>query len=231
MKRTFINQSGDANKFWHIEQSGNRYTVCWGKIGTAGRSKQKEASTQEDAAGDVNKLIREKLNKGYIEISETDEIPQKAAPVYKPMDEDVFWEIIDSFHWKAAGRKGILKPAIKKLVAMQPEDIKEFAEILAEKLYQLDGPEYAVNSYYEGYLSPDGFLYDRCAVVAEGREFYFLVLNDPTQMPEDLEFEDLLYLPGDAYYEKMKIRDEIIITKLCSETGSNEKKWQNYNNQ
>ena len=49
------------------------------------------------------------------------------------------------------------------------------------------------------YFSVDEFLYSRCVVVANGKDYYYEVLNNPTKMPKDLEFESLLYIACDAY--------------------------------
>ena len=148
--------------------------------------------------------------------------------MYKPMDENVFWGIIDSFDWKKQGDDAaVLKPAIQKLMSMPLEDIQHFQEILAQKLYALDGPAYAVNVYLDGYLSPDYFLYVRCCVVANGKDFYNHVLNNPSAMPKDIDFEDLLYLAPDVYNDKLK-KDEAYVyldTKLSYETGSNHELW------
>lgn len=58
MKRIFINQLGDSNKFWTIEQIENSYTVTWGKIGTNGRTNDKSFSTVDECSKEVEKLIR-----------------------------------------------------------------------------------------------------------------------------------------------------------------------------
>jgi hypothetical protein len=39
-------------------------------------------------------------------------------------------------------------------------------------------------------------------VVANGHEFYESVLADPTKMPQEMEFEALLSLPGSAFERK-----------------------------
>ncbi|NEB00991.1 DUF4240 domain-containing protein [Streptomyces sp. SID13726] len=51
----------------------------------------------------------------------------------------------------------------------------------------------------DDYISADDFLYARCVVVANGREFYEGVLADPTRFPTGMEFESLLYLASNAY--------------------------------
>ncbi len=232
MKRIFINQTGESNKFWIIEQIETRYIVRWGKIGTNGRSKEKDFKNTEECSKEIEKLVKEKLRKAYTEISDLKNIPEKKTPDYKPMDEDVFWEIIASFNWKKTGDDdAVLKPALKKLISMKVDDIKQFAEILSEKLYLLDGIAYASNIGSESYkgedqfFSVDSFLYVRCCVVANGKEFYNKVLNNPTDMPKEIDFEPLLYLANDAYNKKSKTEGEFIDTKLSFETFSNIKNW------
>jgi predicted DNA-binding WGR domain protein len=232
MKRVFINQSGDSNKFWSINQIENSYTVTWGKIGTGGRTNDKSFSTVDECSKEVEKLVREKLNKGYHETDDKVNIPGKPVLEYKPMNEDVFWEIISSFNWKKTGDDdAVLKPALKRLVSMTVEDIQQFAEILAEKLYYLDGIVFASNIGPDSYknedefFSNDYFLYVRCCVVANGKEYYESVLADPTQMPKEMDFEPLLYLADEAYTKKMKTEGEYLDTKLSFETFSNIDAW------
>lgn len=232
MKRTFINQTGDSNKFWIIEQFEEKYIVQWGKLGTDGRSNEKEFPTIDACTKEIPKLIKEKISKGYSEAKDLTNIPDKPVSEYKPMDEDIFWEIISTFNWKKTGDDDkVLKPALKKLVSMTAQDIQQFAEILTEKLYSLDGLAYASNIGTDSYkndkefFSVDNFLYVRCCVVANGKDYYQSVLNDPTQMPEEMDFEALLYLPEEAYNKKLKTDGEFITTQLSYETFSNKEKW------
>lgn len=74
--------------------------MIWGKIGTEGRTGEKTFASAEDCDKEVGKLINEKLRKGYREISGPENIPTKSIREYKPMDENVFWEIISTFNWK-----------------------------------------------------------------------------------------------------------------------------------
>ena len=233
MKRVFINQIGDSNKFWTIEQIENSYHVTWGKIGTEGRTKDKKLSTSEECSKEIEKLIKEKINKDYQEIANITEISAKQSLEDKPMNEDVFWEIISLFNWKKIGDdEAVLRPASKRLASMKIEDIQRFAEILAEKLYSLDGIEYASNigtESYQGediYFSVDYFLYVRCCVVANGKDYYYSVLKNPNNMPKEMDFEPLLYLADEVYNKKTKTEDEMLETKFSYETFSNIEGWE-----
>ena len=229
MTRYFINQEGDANKFWTVQVSGCACVVTFGKIGTKGREARKELTDTVACATEAARLIREKQRKGYREVLENEPVPEKLKPEYRPMDEELFWEILDSLNWKRTGDdEAVLRPAEKRLAALPVEDIFAFEEILAEKLYQLDGEKYAVACYPgkdPDSISGDGFLYDRCSVLTNGREFYEQVVQHPETWPVGFEFESLLFLVHHAYARKTGSEDYPHITRLCFETGSNAAGW------
>lgn len=232
MKRQFVNQTGDSSKFWTIEQMDNYYMVTWGKIGTQGRTNAKSFNDSDECVKEVEKLIREKTNKGYQEVIDLTQLQDKPIQDYKPMDEEVFWEIIMSFNWDKTGDDdAVLRPAVKRLSSMTVEDIYKFADILSEKLYMLDGVNYATNIGEESYkgegqhFSVDYFLYVRCCVVANGKKYFDIVLANPTQMPKEMDFEALLYLPMESYNKKTKTEDYDYTPKFNYETFSNVDGW------
>ena len=194
MNRCFINQKGEANKFWNVEIDDATYTVSFGKIGTKGRQNSKTLATTASCEAEVAKLIADKTRKDYREIQEGEVVPEKVAAEYRPMDEDLFWEIIASFNWrKQADDDAIMLPAEKWLASLPVEDIFAFDNILAEKLYQLDGEKYANACYPKKqtlsngtpYMSVDDFLYCRCCVVVNGQKFYQFTLDYPKNWPID----------------------------------------------
>src|SRR5262249_5005166 len=63
--QTFQYSDAKSHKFWNIEVSGTSFTVTYGKVGTAGQTQTKTFATADKAEAD--KLIREKLKKGYVE--------------------------------------------------------------------------------------------------------------------------------------------------------------------
>ena len=109
----------------------------------------------------------------------------------------------------------------------------EFQNILAAKLYALDGRAWARESGSEIWsgepdkVSEDDFLYARLAVVANGRAFYEGVLADPAQMPKDRQFEPLMYVASKAYEHKTGLDDNGVLdmTDVSFETFSNEDGW------
>lgn len=229
MKRYFINQEGAANKFWNVETDDATYMVAFGKIGTQGRQSNKTLANAASCEAEVAKLIADKIKKGYQEIQEGKAAPQKVTAAYRPMNEELFWEILDSFNWKKSGNDdAVMLPAVKRLAALLVEDIFTFANILAEKLYQLDAKRYA-EACYPGqdinHISGDAFLYDRCSVLINGRHFYEEVVNMPQKWPVGFEFESLIYLPWRAYTRKTKDENYPHCTPLSMETCSNKAGW------
>ncbi len=127
------------------------------------------------------------------------------------MNENAFWDIIGRLDWNRTGDDAaVLEPACASLASLDEESIFEFDDILSEKLHALDTREHCRACYAgeldpddgDDYISADDFLYARCVVVANGRDFFAAVLADPAEMPQDMEFESLLSLPESAYERK-----------------------------
>ena len=67
MVRHFEYIGGTSSKFWEISRSGSEVTVAFGRIGTNGQTQVKDLSTHSAAIAHVDKLIAEKVRKGYVE--------------------------------------------------------------------------------------------------------------------------------------------------------------------
>ncbi|MFS0647374.1 DUF4240 domain-containing protein [Siminovitchia sp. 179-K 8D1 HS] len=138
-----------------------------------------------------------------------------------------FWEVI---HLIQLDADDPLKEARTKLASFSEKRIKQFEEALARKLYMLDTEKHAREIGEQAYIgdndyfSPDHFLYVRCLCVAKGQTFYEKVLKQPSLMPKDEGFEELLSLASDAYAEKTGEEFDYIPSKDY-ETFSNEKGW------
>lgn len=75
-------------------------------------------------------------------------------------------------------------------------------------------------------MSSDDFLYSRCVVVANGREYFDSVLRDPTRMPKDLEFEVLITIAMQALERKTgRTLEYNLDTKTSFETFANKATW------
>ena len=65
--RYFEYSDGKSNKFWEISVDGASHTVRYGRIGTDGTTKTKEFDDEDEAMADAQKLIAQKVKKGYEE--------------------------------------------------------------------------------------------------------------------------------------------------------------------
>lgn len=65
--RHFEFVGGASRKFWEISVSHNAFTVRFGRIGTSGQSQTKAFSDEAKAMREAEKLIQEKVKKGYVE--------------------------------------------------------------------------------------------------------------------------------------------------------------------
>jgi predicted DNA-binding WGR domain protein len=64
--RSYFELSNDrSQKFWEIILDGDRHTVRFGRIGSAGQSQTKQFADEETARRDCERLIRSKKAKGY----------------------------------------------------------------------------------------------------------------------------------------------------------------------
>jgi DNA ligase-1 len=66
--RRFEFAEGRSNKFWEVSLQDKEVTVRYGRIGSQGQSSVKSFADEAAAAEHVEKLIREKTDKGYQEI-------------------------------------------------------------------------------------------------------------------------------------------------------------------
>lgn len=67
-KRRFEYTDDSSNKFWEIETNGKEVTVRWGRIGTTGQAQVKAFGDGQAATKHAEKLIGQKLAKGYVDI-------------------------------------------------------------------------------------------------------------------------------------------------------------------
>ena len=139
------------------------------------------------------------------------------------LSDEQFWQIISLLDWsKLDDNKAVVAPVVAHLSCLPVSFIYQFEDKLSEKLYQLDTRPHAQN--FKKPLSVDVFLYARCTVVANGETAFQTVLNAPSEMPTDVDFEPLLYIASDAYQLKTgKIFEYMPIFSI--ETYANKEGW------
>jgi len=66
-KRFFEYHDDKSDKFWEIEDEGKLLKVRFGRCSTAGQRQQKEFGSEGEVLKAAEKLVREKVRKGYVE--------------------------------------------------------------------------------------------------------------------------------------------------------------------
>ena len=147
------------------------------------------------------------------------------------MDQAAFWRLIDKIDRDAlrdGDEEGAVEPLIEALAEHPESDIRDFENILAQCLFDIDGEVYADEAGESG-QSADGFLYARCYVVARGKKHYDLVKADPSKMPKSLDewCEALLYVAQQAWAAATGNDEEAWDhdAPVSYETGSNKANW------
>lgn len=148
------------------------------------------------------------------------------------LTEKKFWELIEIFDWtKADDDNAIIENTVKALSELPLRQIYEFQDLLSEKLFALDTRKHAANTGENAYensnsdFSADEFLYARCCVVANGKDFHKKILQNPSLMPQDLTFETLLTVAHKAYFLKTNKQFRYVPTHNI-ETFANKIGWE-----
>ncbi|MCU0849318.1 MAG: ankyrin repeat domain-containing protein [Spirochaetes bacterium] len=77
MKKELAYQNDRSNKFWKIETKGKNFTVTYGKAGTGGKTQTKEFDSEDKCKKEADRLIAEKLKKGYTEAGKAKAVLKK----------------------------------------------------------------------------------------------------------------------------------------------------------
>src|SRR6266496_487346 len=75
--------AGKSRKFWAIERSGKSFTTTYGRIGSEGTATTKTFRSEAEASKQYDKLVGEKVGKGYKLVGEPGPVPsQHLGQVY-----------------------------------------------------------------------------------------------------------------------------------------------------
>ena len=245
MKRRFIYQDAKSDKFWDIDFEGTTQTVVYGKTGTAGREAVKEFATADQCAQESEKLILQKLKKGYTELKEGEAAPERKEYSEEEKADYFFWEAIEKSYkynkkdWEAYDLDEHIEKLTTYLAKYSEEKLLFFQKTLEQKLislytapiaelyiilgneYEKEGDTYS----FDGFISDDGFLYFRCWLLLKGKEFYEDITKDIESFVSgkyhfdiaETWAEDLLYVADAANQEASPDSDEDIIRDTANE--------------
>ncbi len=242
IQRKFINQDKLSDKFWNIEINWTSQKLIFGKIGTNGRVVLKKYTNKEECLNETNKLISQKLKKGYTELMENEAIPKKVEISADKKAEVSFWNAISKSN-NAHGEEYDVDEHIENLTSFLSRKWKEtlvsFEKTLREKLHQLYTAEiielYIIleNEFknedgvitFDDYISTDGFIYFRCWLILKWESFFNDITKDINTFLfekydfdiSDIRAEGLLYVADDAFSINHDNEDDSIIRDAVSE--------------
>ncbi len=184
------------------------------------------STTLNISAQDLNHALvddlKEQFGNAKVEIKVHD-IPDAAGMLNEP----AFWALIGQLDWTRSDNESVIESVVAALAQMPVANIYQFQDLLSEKLWKLDTRAHAAvfTDNDNDSLSVDDFLYARCGVVANGKDFYQKILDTPNEMPLDTTFSPLLRVAKKAY-ERKTGKKMTIVPAFNYETYSNEQGWQ-----
>lgn len=125
--RHFDFKNENTSKFWVITQSGESVTVRYGKTGANGQSQTKAFADVSAATKHAQKLIAEKLGKGYV-----DQVVTPVPMAGTVLDDEVNKLTVPMAKMNVA-KTSAIKPAKPKNPALDPEATPESLMALLDK--------------------------------------------------------------------------------------------------
>ena len=88
--RYFELVEGTSSKFWEVKLDGESVTTRYGKIGTAGQTTEKALDSKAGAFKEYDKLVAEKVKKGYVEKAGSATAEHRNAELEHAIDADPY---------------------------------------------------------------------------------------------------------------------------------------------
>ena len=227
MRQQLFFQDAISNKFWTAEADGTNQIISFGAVGTQGRRSEKQFASADACLADTEKLIQQKIKKGYSKLAENEVIPEKPASSSDEVGQQFFWRSIEKSNkkrnadWSEYDTEEHIENLTELLSKSGKQKLIQFEKQLQIYLNQLYTAEIAELSIilecdfkkengtiiYDHSLSEDGFIYFRCWLLLKGQEFFSEISQDINALTNgkysfnigDTWGEDLLYVADEAY--------------------------------
>ena len=140
------------------------------------------------------------------------------------MNDKEFWQLISLINMESVDQEDCftgVQNITAALAEKTPDEIRAFEESISQKLYELDSQARLDQSCG----SSDGFLYQRCYMIAKGAENYGKALKDETLICDDFSWcENLLYVARNAWSQSQGSKWDFNAS-VSYETGANSQKY------
>ncbi|MFD2717155.1 DUF4240 domain-containing protein [Hymenobacter monticola] len=227
MRQQLFFQDATSNKFWTAEAEGTKQIISSGAVGTQGRRSEKQFASAEACLSDTEKLIKQKIKKGYTKLAENEVIPAKPVFTSDEVSQQFFWRSIEKSNkkrnadWSEYDTEEHIENLTELLSKSGKQKLIQFEKQLQMYLNQLHTAEIAELSIilecdfkkenetiiFDDSLSDDGFIYFRCWLLLKGYEFFTEISQDINALVNgkysfnigDTWGEGLLYVADEAY--------------------------------
>lgn len=245
MRQQLFFQDATSNKFWTAEADGTNQIILFGAVGTQGRRSEKQFASAEACLADTEKLIKQKIKKGYTKLAENEVIPEKQASSPDEVGQQFFWRSIEKSNKKRNAdwseydvdeHIGNLTKLLSKSGKQKLIQFEKQLQICLNQLYTAEIAELSIileceftkedeTIVFKDYLSDDGFIYFRCWLILKGQEFFNEISQDINALINgkysfnigDTWAEGLLYAANEAYSVNHENEDEYEIQQGVKE--------------
>jgi hypothetical protein len=138
--------------------------------------------------------------------------PNSHATDETHLSETAFWDLIERSRRESGGQPDKQAAQLESALAgLSEAQIEAFAEVFGDLQDKCDGQDmWKTAAALNGPVSDDGFEYFQAWLIGQGRQTFEAAVQDPNVLTGRLkppagtlcEFEDLLYAPMNAYFNK-----------------------------
>ncbi|GAA4473151.1 WGR and DUF4132 domain-containing protein [Novipirellula rosea] len=131
--RQLIFSDGTSHKFWNIELEGQSHTVTFGRVGTSGQSQTKEFDDAAAAKKSFDKLVQQKVKKGYAD----SDVTASSAAANKPANKST-GKSAATKTTKATSKTATGKTTSKAKTDTKTESTAAAANVVTEVTHAID---------------------------------------------------------------------------------------------